>query len=82
MQTHSSIFATKKVWFVLALLTIICMIPNRVYILGALSDMPAVKTFAIYATVALIFDFIFQITAFVALMSLDEKRFKVSITWM
>ncbi|KAF2904777.1 hypothetical protein ILUMI_01402 [Ignelater luminosus] len=44
--------------------------------LGAISDMPAVKTFALYSTAALIFDFLFQITAFVALLYLDEKRFE------
>lgn len=42
--------------------------------LGALSDMPAVKTFAYYATVAIFLDFLFQITAFIALISIDEKR--------
>lgn len=42
--------------------------------IGALSDMPAVKTFAYYATVAILLDFLFQITAFLALMCLDEKR--------
>ncbi|XP_063704530.1 NPC intracellular cholesterol transporter 1 homolog 1b [Culicoides brevitarsis] len=42
--------------------------------IGALSDMPAVKTFAYYATVAIFLDFLFQITAFLALMCLDEKR--------
>lgn len=42
--------------------------------LGALSDMPAVKTFAYYATVAIFLDFLFQITAFIALISIDERR--------
>nr|CAD7460294.1 unnamed protein product [Timema tahoe] len=42
--------------------------------LGALSDMPAVHTFALYATVALLLDFIFQITCFIALLALDDKR--------
>lgn len=44
------------------------------FLIGALSDMPAVRTFALYATVALFLDFIFQITAFIALMAIDEKR--------
>lgn len=47
-------------------------------LLGSLSSMPAVRTFALYATVAIFLDFIFQITAFVALMSLDQKRFVVN----
>lgn len=44
--------------------------------LGALSAMPAVKTFAFYATVAIILNFIFQITAFISLISLDERRLR------
>lgn len=44
--------------------------------IGSLSNMPAVKTFAYFATVAILLDFIFQITAFVALIALDEKRFR------
>ncbi|KFB38094.1 AGAP000579-PA-like protein [Anopheles sinensis] len=44
------------------------------FAIGALSPMPAVNTFAWYATVALFADFVLQITAFVALMALDEKR--------
>lgn len=44
---------------------------------GSLSDMPAVRTFALYATAAILLDFLFQITAFIALMSLDNKRYSV-----
>uniref|UniRef100_A0A182PQ62 SSD domain-containing protein n=1 Tax=Anopheles epiroticus TaxID=199890 RepID=A0A182PQ62_9DIPT len=44
------------------------------FAIGALSPMPAVNTFAWYATVALLVDFLLQISAFVALMALDEKR--------
>lgn len=46
------------------------------FAIGAISDMPAVKTFAMYAAVAIFFDFLFQITAFVALMALDERRYE------
>jgi hypothetical protein len=46
--------------------------------LGALSDMPAVQTFALYATVALLLDFIFQITCFVSLLAVDDRRQAVS----
>lgn len=42
--------------------------------------MPAVHTFAQFATVAILFDFIFQITAFVALLSLDQERYEVKHT--
>lgn len=38
--------------------------------------MPAVNTFALYATAAVFLDFMFQITAFVALMSLDQQRYE------
>ncbi|XP_071451302.1 NPC intracellular cholesterol transporter 1 isoform X2 [Hetaerina americana] len=44
------------------------------FFLGALSDMPAVRAFALYAGMALLLDFILQITCFVALLSLDVKR--------
>jgi hypothetical protein len=44
---------------------------------GALSDMPAVKTFALYATVALLLDFLFQITCFISLLALDDRRYEV-----
>ncbi|KAK3735159.1 hypothetical protein QZH41_020257, partial [Actinostola sp. cb2023] len=41
---------------------------------GAMSSMPAVKVFSLYAAVAVFINFIFQITWFVAVMSLDAKR--------
>jgi hypothetical protein len=44
------------------------------FFLGALSDMPAVRAFALYAGMALIVDFLMQITCFVALISLDMMR--------
>ncbi|XP_033249030.1 NPC intracellular cholesterol transporter 1 isoform X1 [Drosophila miranda] len=44
------------------------------FFLGGLSDMPAVKAFALYAGVALIIDFLLQITCFVSLFTLDTKR--------
>lgn len=44
------------------------------FLIGALSGMPAVRTFALYATVALVIDFVFQISAFIALMALDQER--------
>lgn len=45
--------------------------------IGSISDMPAVRTFALYATAAIFLDFLFQITAFIALMSLDYQRYAV-----
>ncbi|XP_069161595.1 LOW QUALITY PROTEIN: NPC intracellular cholesterol transporter 1-like [Procambarus clarkii] len=44
------------------------------FFLGALSDMPAVYAFSLYAALALVIDFILQMTCFVALMSLDARR--------
>ncbi|XP_026286782.1 NPC intracellular cholesterol transporter 1 isoform X2 [Frankliniella occidentalis] len=44
------------------------------FLLGGLSDMPAVKAFALYAGMALFIDFIFQITCFVGLLALDTAR--------
>jgi len=46
------------------------------FLIGALTDMPAVKTFALYATVALLLDFLFQITCFVSLLALDDRRYE------
>ena len=44
------------------------------FFLGALSDMPAVRAFALYAGMALLIDFFMQITCFVSLISLDMER--------
>ena len=48
------------------------------FAIGYMSDMPAVNTFAIYAALAVFLDFVLQITAFVAIMCLDQKRYQVS----
>lgn len=40
--------------------------------------MPAVKTFANYATLALLINFMLQMTVFVAFLSLNGKRTAVS----
>ncbi|KAJ8971116.1 hypothetical protein NQ317_007664 [Molorchus minor] len=45
---------------------------------ATLSTMPAVHTFALYATVAILFDFLLQITAFVAFLALDQARYEVT----
>ena len=39
-----------------------------------MSTMPAVRVFSQYAAVAVLVDFLLQITCFVALMALDAKR--------
>ena len=45
-----------------------------VFFIGSLSGMPAVKVFAINAGLAIIFNFLLQITAFLALVKLDMDR--------
>ncbi|XP_045537296.1 NPC intracellular cholesterol transporter 1 isoform X4 [Papilio machaon] len=44
------------------------------FFLGALSDMPAVRAFALYAGAALLVDFLLQVTCFVALLAIDTHR--------
>uniref|UniRef100_A0A8B9BJP9 NPC1 like intracellular cholesterol transporter 1 n=1 Tax=Anser brachyrhynchus TaxID=132585 RepID=A0A8B9BJP9_9AVES len=44
------------------------------FLLGALSSMPAVRTFALTASVAIAFDFLLQMSGFVALLALDARR--------
>eukprot|EP01091_Cochliopodium_minus_P015138 TRINITY_DN5297_c0_g2_i1.p1 TRINITY_DN5297_c0_g2~~TRINITY_DN5297_c0_g2_i1.p1 ORF type:complete len:739 (-),score=199.31 TRINITY_DN5297_c0_g2_i1:58-2274(-) len=44
------------------------------FLLGAFTKMPAVQAFAIYAAFAIFFDFLLQITCFVALMTMDARR--------
>ncbi|XP_015437411.1 PREDICTED: Niemann-Pick C1 protein isoform X1 [Dufourea novaeangliae] len=44
------------------------------FFLGGLSDMPAVRAFALYAGMALLVDFVLQITCFVSLLALDTIR--------
>ncbi|XP_050474813.1 NPC intracellular cholesterol transporter 1 homolog 1b-like isoform X2 [Bombus huntii] len=46
------------------------------FLIGTLSTMPAVNTFALYAFVSIWINFLLQITAFVSLLSLDEQRFE------
>jgi Niemann-Pick C1 protein len=44
------------------------------FLLGALTRMPAVKAFSIYASVAIFFDFLLQMTCFASIMILDSRR--------
>ncbi|XP_076547894.1 NPC intracellular cholesterol transporter 1 homolog 1b [Osmia lignaria lignaria] len=46
------------------------------FLIGTLSSMPAVNTFALYASLSIFINFILQITAFVSLLSLDEQRYE------
>ncbi|CAF4016168.1 unnamed protein product, partial [Rotaria sp. Silwood1] len=42
--------------------------------LGALTPMPAVRLFSLYAAVSVLIDFFLQITIFVTFITLDHKR--------
>lgn len=44
------------------------------FFIGALTEMPAVRMFALYAAVALIINFFLQMTCFLGLFTLDTKR--------
>ncbi|XP_062836513.1 NPC intracellular cholesterol transporter 1 [Anolis carolinensis] len=44
------------------------------FFLGSLSTMPAVRTFSLFAAMAVFIDFLLQITCFVSLLGLDIKR--------
>ncbi|KAH9496665.1 NPC intracellular cholesterol transporter 1, partial [Bulinus truncatus] len=44
------------------------------FFLGAMTEMPAVKVFSLYAAMAVLFDFLLQITIFISLLTLDTKR--------
>jgi len=44
---------------------------------GSLTDMPAVKIFSLYAAMAVLIDFLLQISCFVSLLALDAWRQEV-----
>ncbi|KAG7199591.1 hypothetical protein KM043_014196 [Ampulex compressa] len=44
------------------------------FLIGAFSSMPAVNTFALYASLSILINFVLQITAFISLLSLDCRR--------
>lgn len=49
---------------------------------GALSKMPAVRTFSLFAGLAVFIDFLLQISCFVSLLGLDAKRQEVRLREM
>ncbi|XP_041087917.1 NPC1-like intracellular cholesterol transporter 1 [Polyodon spathula] len=54
---------------------LLCSLSESIcFFLGALSTMPAVRSFALYAALAVFLDFLLQMSAFVALLSLDARR--------
>lgn len=44
------------------------------FILGSFVDMPAVKNFSLYISVAIVFNTLLQITVFISVLSLDKMR--------
>ena len=50
------------------------MTEMTVFFIGSLSEMPAVKVFAGNAGLAILFNFVLQVTAFLAVVKLDMKR--------
>ena len=50
------------------------MSETTAFLLGAISTMPAVRTFSLYAGVAVFFNFLLQISVFLAALSLDARR--------
>lgn len=52
---------------------------HLIFSIGALTDMPAVKLFALYAGVALLINFFLQMTCFLSLFTLDTHRQEVSV---
>uniref|UniRef100_A0A2K6GTP5 NPC1 like intracellular cholesterol transporter 1 n=1 Tax=Propithecus coquereli TaxID=379532 RepID=A0A2K6GTP5_PROCO len=58
---------------------LLCSLSEAIcFFLGALTPMPAVRTFALTSGLAVLFDFLLQMSAFVALLSLDSKRQEAS----
>ncbi len=50
-------------------------------ITGSMTTMPAVRVFALYAGIALVINFLLQIFAFTALLTLDARRAAVSFAY-
>lgn len=48
------------------------------HLVGALSAMPAVHTFSLFAGLAVFIDFLLQMTCFVSLLGMDIRRQEVS----
>ncbi|XP_047550697.1 NPC1-like intracellular cholesterol transporter 1 [Lutra lutra] len=58
---------------------LLCSLSEAIcFFLGALTPMPAVRTFALTSGFAIVLDFLLQVSAFVALLSLDSRRQEAS----
>ena len=63
--------------FFLAKILISVILYLSLLIKGALTEMPAVRIFALYSGMSVLLNFLLQVTAFVALLSLDARRQEV-----
>ncbi|XP_006892232.1 PREDICTED: niemann-Pick C1-like protein 1 [Elephantulus edwardii] len=58
---------------------LLCSLSEAIcFFLGALTPMPAVRTFALTSGLAVVLDFLLQMSTFVALLSLDSRRQEAS----
>ncbi|XP_065174717.1 NPC intracellular cholesterol transporter 1-like [Sycon ciliatum] len=55
-------------------LTLSALAESVAFFCGALSDIPAVRSFSLYAGLAVLFNYFLQMTAFIAFLSLDARR--------
>ena len=46
------------------------------FLVGVMTDIPALQSFCLVAAIAVFFDFLFQVTVFIAVLSLDNERIK------
>lgn len=44
------------------------------FLVGALTKMPALQSFCLQAALAVLFDYVFQITSFIVFLAIDEER--------
>jgi len=44
------------------------------FLVGVMTDIPALQSFCMVATIAVLFDFLFQVTTFVAVLAIDNER--------
>jgi Niemann-Pick C1 protein len=56
-----------------------CATETVAFAIGGFVPMPAVSTFSLYAAVAIVTDFILQVTCFITFLALDSNRRNVSV---
>ena len=77
-ETNSSQDVPTRVGLALASvgpsITLAALAESSAFMLGLMTKMPAVQAFAVYSAVAIFFDYLLQITCFVAFLTLDARR--------